>query len=283
MIGAIIGDIAGSRFEFNNYRNTDFEFFATQSEFTDDTVCTVAVADYLLSAGTADKEEPRPFAGLLKKWCLTYPDESYGGNFQRWIHSSDPAPPPYNSFGNGAAMRISPVGDFFDTKEETMQYADIVTGVTHNHPEGLKGARAVAHAMLLAGKGTTKEEIKSTITSQYGYDLSSTCREIREVNQFDETCQVTVPQAIIAFLESTNFETAVRLAVSIGGDSDTIAAIAGGLAETFYKEIPSNIIHDAMDRLPEDITGVVKAFYKKIKEKDPETFGKIYNLIVTGS
>ena len=283
MIGAIIGDIAGSRFEFNNYRNTDFEFFAAQSEFTDDTVCTVAVADYLLSAGTADKEEPRPFAGLLKKWCLTYPGESYGGNFQRWIHSSDPAPPPYNSFGNGAAMRISPVGDFFVTEEETMQYADIVTGVTHNHPEGLKGARAVAHAMLFARKGVTKEEIKSTITSQYGYDLSGNCDKIRELNRFDETCQVTVPQAIIAFLESTDFETAVRLAVSIGGDSDTLAAITGGLAEAFYKEIPSNFIHDAMGRLPEDITSIVKTFYKQVTEKDPDTFGEIYNHIITGS
>lgn len=277
MLGAIIGDIVGSRFEFNNYRGTKFKLFTVDSTFTDDTVCTIAVADWLLFSGEKGITSGERFASMLKSWCLQYPNESYGASFLRWIASPENVPPPYNSFGNGAAMRISPIGCYFRDLEETMEYSDMVTEVTHNHPEGLKGARAVSEAMFLARRGATKEKIKNTIEEKYQYDLSATCSEIRDKNEFNETCQVTVPQAFSAFLESHDFESAIRLAVSIGGDSDTIAAITGGLAEVFYKDIPHDLIREAIIRLPVKMQEVLFDFYELISKKDYKTFGWIYN------
>lgn len=276
MIGAIIGDIVGSRFEFNNYRATDFELFTEKSKFTDDTVCTIAVAHWILVSSERGVTSAGRFATMLKEWCNKYPNESYGARFSKWIASPEPLPEPYNSFGNGAAMRISPVGDYFSSLDDTLHSSDMVTGVTHNHPEGIKGARAVAEAMFLARKGVGKEEMKSTIERTYGYDLSASCKTIRTYNQFDETCQVTIPQAIIAFLESRDFEDAIRLAVSIGGDSDTIAAITGGLAEVYYKNIPPAFIHEVKARLPEEMQEVLRDFYRKLSSNDEETFGGVF-------
>lgn len=275
MIGAIIGDIVGSRFEFNNYRATDFEFFTEDSTFTDDTVCTIAVAHWILVSSERGVTSADRFATTLKEWCNKYPDESYGTRFSQWIASPKDLPEPYNSFGNGAAMRISPVGDYFTCLEDALQYSDMVTGVTHNHSEGLKGARAVVEAMSLARKGARKEEIKSKIERTYGYELSASCATIRAHNQFDETCQVTVPQAIVAFLESRDFEDAIRLAVSIGGDSDTIAAITGGLAEVFYKDIPPAFVEEAKKRLPQEMQVILRDFYRKLSGNDETAFGGV--------
>lgn len=172
-------------------------------------------------------------------------------------------------------MRISPVGDYFTCLEDALQYSDMVTGVTHNHPEGLKGARAVVEAMSLARKGARKEEIKSKMERIYGYDLSTGCDAIRAHNQFDETCQVTVPQAIVAFLESRDFEDAIRLAVSLGGDSDTIAAITGGLAEVFYKDIHPAFVDEVKGILPQEMQVILRDFYRKLSGNDEVTYGGV--------
>jgi ADP-ribosylglycohydrolase len=258
MLGAIIGDIVGSRFEFNNHRNTNFNLFTAESRFTDDTVCTVAVADCVLNINRWEPSDRDNFAHLLQGWCRRYPDGNYGLGFRKWIN----IPVPYNSFGNGAAMRISPVGYFFAPSDELVCASDFVTSVSHDHPEGLKGARAIAEAGSMAWRGATKAQIRAFV-SGLGYDLDFTCDSIRASNWFDETCQKTVPQAVVCFLESEDFESAIRLAVSIGGDSDTIAAIAGGLAEAFYQEIPEAMVSEARARLPLEMLAVVDKFYLK--------------------
>ncbi|MCX6222475.1 MAG: ADP-ribosylglycohydrolase family protein [Bacteroidia bacterium] len=253
MIGAIIGDIVGSRFEFNNHRSTRFELFAPESRFTDDTVCTVAVADWLLHSRDS-------FTPFLQGWCIKYPMWDYGAMFRGWIHN----PVPYDSFGNGAAMRISPVGDWCANGfNPFVEMVKSVTAVSHDHPEGLKGAEVIACVIQMAWLGASKKHIRSCV-ERYGYDLNFTCASIRRTNQFNETCQVTVPQAIVAFLESKDFESAIRLSVSIGGDSDTIAAIAGGIAEAYYQSIPDRLIFEARDRLPGEMLNIIDEFYKKI-------------------
>lgn len=277
MIGAIIGDIVGSRFEFDNYRKTDFELFTLESDYTDDTVTTIATAHWLIMAGEKGITSGGRYADTLKDWCLKYPNESYGANFGRWIASPEVIPKPYNSFGNGAAMRISPVGDYFTPLDDALYYSDMATEVTHNHPEGMKGARAVVHAMNLAQHGATKAEIKSEIEKVYKYNLSESCADIRAVNEFDETCQVTVPQAIIAFLESRDFESSIRLAVSLGGDSDTIAAITGGISEVFYRDISHDLIREVMIRLPEEMKDILTSFYAILASKNEDVFGDIAN------
>ena len=227
MLGAVIGDIAGSRFEFDNYRHTDFDIFSPDSDFTDDTICTVAIADWVLQ-GCNDN-----LASILQDWCRAYPcpKGAYGGRFSQWIEWKDPEP--YNSWGNGSAMRVSAVGWAFATLEETLHFAEQSAIVTHNHPEGIKGAQAVAAAIFWARTGIGKAQIKENITRQFGYDLSQSCDQIRPHYHFNESCQETVPQAITAFLESDDFEHAIRLAVSLGGDSDTLAAITGSIAEAY--------------------------------------------------
>ena len=226
MLGAVIGDIAGSRFEFDNYRHTDFDIFSPDSDFTDDTICTVAIADWVLQ-GCNDN-----LASILQGWCRAdpCPKGAYGGRFSQWIEWKDPEP--YNSWGNGSAMRVSAVGWAFATLEETLHFAEQSAIVTHNHLEGIKGAQAVAAAIFWARTGMGKAQIKENITRQFGYNLSQSCDQIRPHYHFNESCQETVPQAVTAFLKSDDFEHAIRLAVSLGGDSDTLAAITGSIAET---------------------------------------------------
>ena len=256
MLGAVIGDIAGSRFEFDNYRHTDFDIFSPDSDFTDDTICTVAIADWVLQ-GCNDH-----LASILQCWCRAYPcpKGAYGGRFSQWIEWKDPEP--YNSWGNGSAMRVSAVGWAFATLEETLHFAEQSAAVTHNHPEGIKGAQAVAAAIFWARTGMGKAQIKENITRQFGYDLSQSCDQIRPHYHFNESCQETVPQAVTAFLESDDFEHAIRLAVSLGGDSDTLAAITGSIAEAYYG-IPASMREHALAILPRCIAETLLTFESK--------------------
>jgi ADP-ribosylglycohydrolase len=251
MTGAVTGDIVGSRFEFHNYRGTNFELFTGECAFTDDTVCTVAMADALLK-GISFKES-------LLHWCRKYPNPkgAYGASFSMWVNAINPQP--YNSFGNGSAMRVSPVGWAFSTLEETLDKAKESAEITHNHTEGIKGAQATVASIYLARTGSRKQQIKEYIETSFGYDLSKSCDEIRATYEFNESCQGTVPQAIVCFLESSDFESAIRLAVSIGGDSDTIAAITGSIAEAYYG-IPKDIEQKAMEYLPDEFIDVIEQF-----------------------
>ncbi len=253
MLGAIAGDIIGSIYEFNNIRSTDFPLFSDRSEFTDDTVLTIATADCILNNGK--------YPEIYKKYFRAYPDRGYGGNFINW--GSSESLDPYNSFGNGSAMRVSPVGFAYNTLDEVLEEAGRSAAATHNHPEGIKGAQAVASAIYLARKGKSKIEIKEYITSTFNYDLEDTLDNIRIDYGFDETCQGSVPQAIIAFLESNDFEDAVRKAISIGGDSDTIACIAGGIAEAFYGGVPEDIRSEVLAKLDEGMLEIISRFYDK--------------------
>ncbi|HEY3373225.1 MAG TPA: ADP-ribosylglycohydrolase family protein [Prolixibacteraceae bacterium] len=261
MIGAIIGDIVGSRFEFNNYRGTDFELFHNESRFTDDTVCTMAVIDWIVNVNEWGPGASAKFALVLKSWCKRYPMGDYGTMFRKWIEN----PIPYNSFGNGAAMRVSPVADYFASIEDLLLGVDVITSVSHNHPEGLKGAKATAMAIWHARHGSGKKEIRQMVEEQFNYGLNFTCDQIRKTNHFNETCQVTVPQAMVAFLESDDFESAIRLAVSIGGDSDTIAVITGSVAEPYYG-VPEWMKEAAIERLPPEMRELVVEFYKKVNQ-----------------
>lgn len=253
MLGAIIGDIIGSRFEFNNTHKTDFELFTDECALTDDTICTVAIADAILRGLS--------FEQSLLDWCRRYPTPkgAYGASFGRWIYAQDPKP--YNSFGNGSAMRVSPCGWLPDGTDIRL-YARQSAECTHNHPEGIKGAECIAECIYVARHQKDKSLIRALARDYYGYDLSQSCDEIRRTNTFNETCQVTVPQAIVCFLESTDFESAIRLAVSIGGDSDTIAAITGSLAEAYYG-IPQDIRERAWTYLPLEMHSVIVQFQEK--------------------
>ena len=256
MLGAIIGDTAGSVYKFDNIKTTDFPFFSNRSDFTDDSIMSFAVADWLLH----DSDHTHPaLEEAMVRIAHEFPNPigGYGGGFYRWLFSGRERKP-YNSWGNGSAMRVSAVGWAFDTFEETLRVAELSASITHNHPEGIKGAQATAAAIFLARNGKTKNEIKSYIEETFGYDLHRTCDEIRPYYQFDESCQGTVPEAIIAFLDSSDFENAIRLAVSLGGDSDTMACITGGIAEAYYKEIPEEIVRQMWQRLPECFRQILK-------------------------
>jgi ADP-ribosylglycohydrolase len=255
MFGAIIGDIAGSRFEFNNRRSTDFELFTKDSAFTDDTICTAAVADAIMQGISFEKS--------LLAWCRKYPNPkgAYGGSFGTWIHSANPKP--YNSFGNGSAMRVSPCAWLSNDRNTVLDYARKSAECTHNHPEGIKGAVCVADCIYYAIHCDKSKLNLRALASGY-YNLDMTCDTIRQTNTFNETCQVTVPQAIVCFLESDDFESAIRLAVSIGGDSDTIAAITGSIAEAFYG-IPESVKSAAIEYLPHDIISVLSNFNQCVK------------------
>ena len=245
MIGAIIGDIVGSRFEFNNHRSKEFELFTKDCQVTDDSIMTLAVAkammetERMITLSAGESSDNNEYDSLLEKMSVKYmqeigrkyPNCGYGGMFEQWVFSDKPEP--YNSFGNGAAMRISPIGFAARTADEACRLSELVTGVTHNHDEGLKGAEATAVAIFMAKRGFTKNEIRDKMNSNY-YSLHFTIDEIRDTYEFNETCQETVPQAIEAFLESTSFEDAIRTAISVGGDSDTLAAITGAIAEAYY-------------------------------------------------
>lgn len=259
MIGAIIGDIVGSVYEWDNIKTKDFPMFSPLSFFTDDTVMTIAVAEALLSGG---KEED--FINSMKKYGEMYPDAGYGGRFINWLFTDETQA--YNSWGNGSAMRVSPVAWHFDTLSEVEYFAKKSAEVTHNHPEGIKGAQATAVAIFLARNGRTKDEIKKYIEINYHYDLSRTLDEIRPSYKFDESCQGTVPQAIIAFLESSDFEDAIRNAISLGGDSDTLTAITGSIAEGAYI-VPEWIKKKTLEVLDENLRNVYFKFMEKYYNK----------------
>ncbi|GMO15767.1 MAG: ADP-ribosylglycohydrolase family protein [Termitinemataceae bacterium] len=233
IIGAIAGDIIGSAYEFNNVKSLDFKMFHKGTYFTDDSVLTIATMDALLNQ--------TGYTQAYQYFSRKYPHRGYGGNFKSWIYSDKPKP--YNSWGNGSAMRTSPIGWYCDSIDDVLDEARKSAEVTHNHPEGIKGAQAAAAAVYLARTGKSKDEIKRFIVNMFDYNLNRTIDEIRPNYDFDVSCQGSVPEAIIVFLESTDFENAVRLAVSIGGDSDTIACVTGGIAEAFYKTIPDNIVN----------------------------------------
>lgn len=254
MTGAIAGDIIGSVYEFDNIKTTDFPLFTNESDYTDDTIMTVAVADWLLNGGDLAK--------VMQRYGreYPYPTGGYGGRFSGWLREKDPLP--YNSWGNGSAMRVSAVGWMFDSLEKTLEVAKETAIITHNHPEGIKGAQATAAAIYLARTGKSKQDIKLYIETTFSYDLGRTCDEIRPFYRFNESCQGTVPEAIIAFLDSSDFENAIRLAVSLGGDSDTLACITGGIAEAFYG-IPEDIEKQVSDKLPGTFQKVIKEFKNK--------------------
>lgn len=256
MLGAIIGDIIGSVYEWDNIKTKDFPLFSSECFFTDDTVMTLAIGEGLMNGGTTDD-----LIIAMKKYGRLYPNAGYGGHFRSWLFSE--VSEPYNSWGNGSVMRTSSVAWIFDTLSEVERNAEICAAVTHNHPEGIKGAQSAAAAIFLARKGKTKDEIKTYIESKYGYDLNRTLDEIRPDYQFNESCQHTVPEAIIAFLESMDFEDAIRNAISLGGDSDTLAAITGSIAEAAYG-IPEEIKEKALTFLDEPLLNVYRRFCGRI-------------------
>ena len=254
MIGALIGDIIGSVYEFNNIKSTDFELFYEESYFTDDTVMTLAVAKWLIEDDTHTEQH---LIRCMQELGRRYPDAGYGGTFYRWIFQDDPQP--YNSWGNGAGMRVSPVGLYAKSLDEALRLAEITASVSHNHPEGIKGAQAVAASVFLCKEGNTKAEIKDYVERTFGYDLSRTCDEIRPNYRFDVSCQGSVPEAIIAFLEGNSFEEVLRLAISLGGDSDTIACMACGIAACMYP-IPDDIAEICDEILTDDLRWIKNKF-----------------------
>ena len=265
MLGAIIGDIVGSIYEFDNIKTKDFNLFTNEMFFTDDTVMTIAIADAITNGGQHEN-----FIQSMKKWGCNYIDKSYGSSFRRWLKLD--IAEPYNSWGNGSAMRVSPCGwvaklsePFEEGLKLTEDLAKKSAEVTHNHPEGIKGAQATAAAIFFMRHGKSKNAIeeyknklKDYIKNKYQYDLNFTLNEIRPSYAFNESCQKTVPQAIVSFLESENFEDAIRNAISIGGDSDTLAAITGSIAEAAYG-IPEDIKEKAINYLDKKI----KELYNK--------------------
>jgi ADP-ribosylglycohydrolase len=250
MIGAIIGDIIGSVYEGTEKKTKDFPLFHPRSKYTDDTVLTVAVADWILNGGD--------LVDLFHSYYHNFPNGGYGGMFLDWAF--DRQREPYNSYGNGSAMRVSPVGFAFDSMEEVLDWAKRSAEVTHNHPEGIRGAQATAAAIFLARRIKNKEEIRSTLVSQFGYDLGVRLDDIRPGFRFNETCQITVPPAMIAFFESTSYEDAIRNAISLGGDTDTVACITGGIAEAYYGEVPREISEPALAKLDKRMLDVVDRF-----------------------
>ena len=274
MYGAILGDIIGSPYEFDRgNKSKEFPLFSRYSEFTDDTVMTTAVADAFLEclAGKgkcriSDLDEDELKAKLVEKmqdYGRRYPYAGYGGNFAYWLEDENPEP--YNSFGNGSAMRVSSVAWLFDDIISVVNAARISAEVTHNHPEGIKGAQVTAAAIFLARTGASKEKIKSFIQGEFGYDLSRTCDEIRPTYRHVESCQETVPEAVTAFLEGNSFEDVIRTAVSLGGDCDTLTAIAGSMAEAQYG-VSDELKKECYSRLPDDLAAVLHRFDEHLKE-----------------
>ncbi len=239
MLGAIAGDIIGSVHEHAGTKTKDFPLFTPRSRFTDDTVMTVAVADALLRGGD--------YIDCFHEYFSEYPDAVYGAGFMQWARRRSRVP--YNSYGNGSAMRVSPVSYAFQTLGEVLCEAERSAGVTHSHPEGIKGAKAVAGAVFLARTGGDKPAIKTFVADTFGYDLTRDLNSIRTTYAFDVTCQGTVPEAITAFLESDDFEDAIRNAISLGGDADTLACITGAIAEPFYGGVPGHVTEGVAARL----------------------------------
>ena len=266
--GAILGDIIGSPFEFDRGDKTkDFKLFSRRSHYTDDSVMTLAVCEALLKVGqdATVKEIEDAVISSMQSWGRRYPHAGYGGYFRRWLTACHPEP--YNSFGNGSAMRVSAVGWLYDSLENTRTVAKAIANVTHNHPEGIKGAEATASAIFMARNGSSKEEIKKYIENEFHYDLNRTLNEIRPSYHMDETCQKTVPEAIIAFLEAKDFEDAIRNAVSLGGDTDTLGAITGSIAEAYYR-IPEWLMTECRKRINRDMRVVLDDFNDALSNQD---------------
>ena len=255
VLGAITGDIIGSIYEspWNNIKTKSFPLFQSESHFTDDTVLTVAIAEALLNH--------QNYTQTLKEYSHRYPKAGFGGNFRRWAASDDTDP--YYSFGNGSGMRVSPVAYAFSDLETVKQEALKSAAVTHNHPEGIKGAQAIAMAIFLARSNAKKAEIKQKIEQECHYNLNSTVSKLQKTYSFDLSCQGSVPQAIICFLEATDFEDAIRNAISIGGDSDTLACMTGAIAEAFYQDIPEKILQETYQRLDGELKTVIEKFKQK--------------------
>lgn len=268
MYGAILGDIIGSPFEFDRGDKTkDFKLFSRRSHFTDDSVMTLAVCEALLKVGqdVTVKEIEDAVISSMQSWGRRYPHAGYGGYFRRWLTARHPEP--YNSYGNGSAMRVSAAGWLYDSLEKTRVVAKATANVTHNHPEGIKGAEATASAIFMARNGSSKEEIKKYIENEFHYDLNRTLNEIRPGYHMDETCQKTIPEAIIAFLEAKDFEDAIRNAVSLGGDTDTLGAITGSIAEAYYG-IPEWLITECRKRINKDMRIVLDDFNDVLSNQD---------------
>lgn len=256
MLGAIIGDIVGSRFEWNNYRHKDFELFTEKCFATDDSIMTLAVGHALVTCKDDYSDLYDRTIASMQEHGRPYPDCGFGGRFWHWIYSDNPQP--YNSFGNGSAMRVSAAGIVATSLEEAIHLSKTVTEVTHNHPEGIKGAEATAVCIYLARTGSTMQDIRNHIHEHY-YPLNFTLDEIRPIYEFNELCQDTVPQALQAFFESISFEDAIRNAISIGGDSDTVAAICGGVAEAYYG-VPQSLRDQALTYLNPHLLGLLLEF-----------------------
>ncbi len=257
MIGAIAGDIIGSVYEQNPIKTKDFPLFQSRCRFTDDTVLTLAVAQAILTN--------RPYVETLQEFGRRYPNAGYGGSFIGWLRSADPRP--YNSWGNGSAMRVSPVGFAFSAEEDVVLQAKKSAEISHNHPEGIKGAQATALAIFLARQGCSKEQMRARLSARFGYDLQQSLEDIRPRYSFDISCQGTVPQALIAFFDSDSYEDAVRNAVSLGGDSDTLACISGGVAEAFYGAVPEEIETKVANYLSTDLWEICESFRQKYGKK----------------
>ena len=253
MIGAVVGDIIGSVHEFLAPKHVEFPLFDDRVTFTDDTVLSIAVADCILSGAS--------YIDKFHEYAKSYPNRCYGAGFWQWIEKGSREP--YNSWGNGSAMRVSPVGFAQDDLDSVLAEAQRSAEVTHDHPEGIKGAQATAAAIHLALRGKTKGQIRESIQAMFGYDLSRSVEEIRPTYEFNESCEGTVPEAIIAFLDSDDYESAVRLAISLGGDADTLACITGGIAEAYYGGVPAEIAERGLDKLDDRLRDVVDRFCDK--------------------
>ena len=253
MLGALVGDIVGSVYEFDNHRSKDFPLFTERSHFTDDTILTIATADALL-------QYEWDFAGRYREYGKKYPS-SYGNSFYSWIHDDEAGP--YDSFGNGSAMRVSPVAWFERHDHRVMILAERSAAVTHNHPEGIKGAQATAMAILWARSGVPRNRIRRDLEAQFGYDTSTSVEDLQKTYEYNETCQRTVPEAFRCFYEATDFEDAIRNAISIGGDSDTVAAITGSMAEAKWG-VPEEIAREALGRLDRHLGEIYQRFVARV-------------------
>ena len=264
IIGAIAGDVIGSAYEFNPTRDHDFELFTPKSSFTDDTVLTMANALWLIDDEQHTHER---LVEIMLDLCRRYPNRGYGGRFANWICDKDPQP--YNAYGNGSAMRVSPVGYYAQSLEEALALAKVSAEVTHNHPEGIKGAQATAAAIFLARRGKSKQEIRDYVAQTFDYDLSRTLDEIRPTFTFDETCQRTVPEAITCFMEGKDYEDVVRLSVALAGDADTIAAIAGSISSA-VDEVPNGITQQVIALLSEEFCTTLLRFNELVAKREQE-------------
>ena len=256
MLGAIAGDVFGASYEFQSFKLEDFDLFSKPRFFTDDTVLTIATAEVLMGDGD--------YAEAYRRWGRGYPARAYGGRFLDWLDDSSLGP--YNSYGNGSAMRVSPVGWAFDTLDEVLAEAERSAAVTHNHPEGIKGAQATAGAVFLARTGVSREGIREEIAGRFGYDLDRTVEAIRPGYSFDVTCQGSVPEALIAFFDADDFEHSIRLAISLDGDADTQAAITGGVAEAFWGGVPERLEAEVRAVLDEPLLEVLDRFSRLYRE-----------------